>query len=77
MNIQLISLRGKDEDTFLRTLRDTRLGRRFIVDCNGTFGIGCADHDLERVLAMLSDHGYHRVNGEASSVESVATIYLR
>lgn len=40
MNIQLMSLRGKDEDTFLRALRDTVLGRRFIVDCNGTFGIG-------------------------------------
>lgn len=77
MNIQLMSLRSRDEDNFMRALRDTKLGLRFIIDCNGNFGIGCKDYDLERVLEMLSERGYHRVNGEASSVESVATIYLR
>ena len=50
MNIRLMSLRSRDEDNFMRALRDTKLGLRFIIDCNGNFGIGCDCHDLDRVL---------------------------
>ncbi len=75
--IQIVSLKGRDEDEFFNALKSTGKGRRFTVDCNGTLGLGCAIEDLDEVLAGLETHGYHRMSGKAGSPESRRTVFVR
>jgi len=77
LNIQLISLRGRDETDFLEALRATGKGRKFVVDCNGLVGFGCDAEDLYHVLDGLEKSGYHRIGGEKGSPEGVATVFVR
>ena len=77
MNIQLISLRGRDETTFLDALRAVGRCRKFVVDCNGLTGFGCDAEDLSHVLDALEKSGYHRVGCEKGSPEGVATVFVR
>lgn len=74
--IQIISLKGRDEDEFFTALKSTGKGRRLVIDCNGTLGLGCAIEDLDEVLAGLETHGYHRVAGNAGSPESRRAVFV-
>ena len=75
--IQIVSLKGRDEDEFLAAIKSAGKGRRLVIDCNGTLGWGCEVEDLDEVLAGLETHGYHRVSGKAGSPESRRTVFVK
>lgn len=75
--IQIVSLKGRDEDEFFTAMKNTGKGRRFVIDCNGTLGLGCSVDDLDEVLAGLETHGYRRVAGSAGSPESRRTVFVK
>ena len=77
MNIQLISLRGRDETAFLEALKAAGRCRKFVVDCNGLMGFGCDAEDLDHVLDALRKSGYHRAGSEKGSPEGVTTVFIR
>jgi len=76
MNIQIMPL-DCDYSEFFASLRDTGLGKRFVVDCNGITGIGCDADDLDQVLELLGADGYYKVHGHCGSPEQVAAVYVR